>query len=229
MTRRKSTKPAPAPPPAPPAPRFPDVPDPPWPARLGAGTWSRQQDFRFSDTTRRALTVPRWQREQLWTPDMQAAFCRSIWDGSVMGSHVLLWERPGRELLVVDGQQRLSALGLPVRRHDGTFNACSAFLDIDSGEWVTERAPWRFTAAEVSDLSFVRMAACATDPEEWRRSLWTAHACDRIRDLRITASVIAEDVPVSTVQAWFRTMAIPGVALTPEEAERLCAAAEETP
>ena len=35
--------------------------------------------------------------------------------------------------------------------------------------------------------------------------------------------------PVSTVQAWFRTMAIPGVALTPEEAERLCAAAEETP
>lgn len=147
--------------------------------------------------------------------------------GRVMHSHVLIWLRDWRsdEALVIDGQQRLTALGLPVRRHDGTYNACSSFLDITDGRWCTERAPLRFTAAELLDHNLWFRVH-----DEFGRdaAFWLTLAGNRM-DRDVFALSKIENTPKETVQAWFRTMAIPGVALTPEEAERLCAAAEETP
>ena len=141
-----------------------------------------------------------------------------------MHSHILLWRRSyaSKEALVVDGQQRLSALGLPVRRPDGSLNTCSAFLDLNDGRWHTERTEDRFTAAEVTDWGVLRRLL------DRSRTLgsWAYLAEKRLSVERFAVSCIGPDVPKSTVQAWFRTMAIPGVALTQEEAERLCVAAE---
>jgi hypothetical protein len=189
--------------------------------------WSGIGTYSVWNMRRSNLALPPLQRGQVWTPEQQVAFCESYWLGRIMHSHILLWRRSYRsdEHLIVDGQQRLSALGLPVRRPDGSLNACSAFLDLHDGRWYTERTEDRFTAAELADWTVLRCV--------WERSrvlgAWMCHAEKRMSVSRIAVSVIEPNIPQSTVQAWFRTMAIPGVALTPEEAERLCVAAEGEP
>lgn len=62
----------------------------------------------------RTFHLPRWQRGQVWTPEQQVAFAETVWAGLPF-QPVLLWEQdaPGgaRRLIVLDGQQRLSAMG----------------------------------------------------------------------------------------------------------------------
>lgn len=85
--------------------------------------------------------LPPWQRGQIWTPTQQVALCETIWNGLPLAPF-LFWARqtgPGiedRAVVVLDGQQRLCALGADVRRHDGTPCApTAARLDLETGRW----------------------------------------------------------------------------------------------
>lgn len=198
---------------------------PSWPEPLPRpGMWSGVGPCHLSRLARDPLVLPSWQRAAVWTPEQQAAFCASLWMGRVMHSHVLLWQRDWQSgaALIIDGQQRLTALGLPVTRHDGTVNACSSFLDVTDGVWYTERAPLRFTACELLDHD----VWYRTHAEHGADAAYRLSLARQRMDRDFFALSVIERAPKDTVQAWFRTMAIPGVALTPEDAERLCAAVE---
>ena len=109
------------------------VPEPPKRNLPAPPPWEKDQGTfgqPHKTTVRQAVVdvewfLPPFQREVVWTPAQQAAYCNSLWDG-MPTAPLLVWERdingtgwPYRRV-VLDGQQRLTALGAHVIRADGT-------------------------------------------------------------------------------------------------------------
>jgi hypothetical protein len=81
--------------------------------------------------------LPPYQRPAVWTSEQSAAFLTRLLRG-MPGGTVLIWERydaarKDREWWLIDGQQRLTAIGARVLRADGTFNPTPILhLDLDA-------------------------------------------------------------------------------------------------
>jgi len=68
------------------------------------------------------LLLPDFQREYVWEPKQAAAYLNSVLRG-VPGGSYLFWRPQLRGVIyVVDGQQRLTTLGAPIKRSDGDIN-----------------------------------------------------------------------------------------------------------
>lgn len=232
--RRKPTA-SPAPP-TPPAPPRPDVhPREPWAPGLQArssfdGCRPHLASMRklLHDTT---YHLPPWQRGQVWTPAQQVAFCETVWNGLPF-SPILLWERRvGKDTaaVVLDGQQRLSALGARVLRHDGSPNApTAAHLDLETGRWQVGPAEGHppITMRAASDVWWAfEPRPSVMDDEHYRLAMLVATAAERLQRSDTSVYIIGPSTPVEDVVRICRAWNVPGTPFTPEEVERLIAEA----
>ena len=207
MTRRSKHQP----PSAPVAPPRPEVPDPPWAIERGAmyDRAAYPHQWTMSQLARWTFYLPPCQRPSVWSPDQQVAFCRSVWDGRPVAP-LLIWQRghgKDERAYVIDGQQRLIALGCNVIRHDGTqAGEPRAYLDIETGEWSTVPGDLALTAARVSGLrshDWLR--------GDYRIGMWQAMAYDRLSSVQIVAYVLGYRATAEDVIGSFRAINRPGV------------------
>ncbi len=174
--------------------------------------------------------LPPWQRGQVWTPDQQVAFCRTVWDG-LPYAPMLLWERrtgpdrKGQSIVVLDGQQRLSAMGATILRADGTPNTpTAAHLDLETGNWQVGPAdghPPITMRRAVDALWGMRYWQETRDEDRWRTVMLCAQAETRLRRAESSVYVIGSGVRVSEAVRIFQAWNVPGVPISPDEIERL--------
>jgi Protein of unknown function DUF262 len=223
MTRRTKPTPITAPVAAP----RPEVPDPPWAVSRGAmyDRAAYPYQWTMSQLARWTFHLPPCQRPSVWSPEQQVAFCRSVWDGRPVAP-LLVWQRghgKDERAYVIDGQQRLIALGCNVIRHDGTqAGETRAYLDIETGEWSTVPDDLALTAARVSALrshDWLR--------DDHRSGLWQAMAYDRLGGVQIVAYVLGYRATAEDVIESFRAINRPGVPMTEAQVEALVAMGAE--
>lgn len=174
--------------------------------------------------------LPPWQRGQVWTPAQQVALCETIWNGLPLAPLLLWVRRVGPNIsdvavVVLDGQQRLCALGADVRRHDGTpCTPTAAHLDLETGRWQVGPSEGHppVTMREVCDMGwlFDRMWAGEGAGDDRtvdlagmaikRTELWTGCV------YAMGPSVTAEDA-IQVFRAWNT----PGVPIPQDEIEAL--------
>lgn len=141
MPPRKSKK---APAPVPKAPTTPcpaPHPTPPpwdWAAPLQEASYGRGVSVQISpmslgQLSRKTLRVPTYQRGVVWEPARQASFCQAAMVCRVSPPVTLLAHR--QQTYVLDGQQRLTALGVRLERADGSVNLTSAGMNLRTGQW----------------------------------------------------------------------------------------------
>lgn len=247
MTRRNRTTSAPRAPRAPRAPQAPEQPARPrrppsdWYARIQSSRLDWQiHTFNAYEVGRMSFVLPSYQRGVVWTRAQQLALVRFVWSGEPI-SPVVVWERSWSEpLVVLDGQQRLTALGVPMMRADGTINDAPRFaLDMTAGEWLDadpgDRLVRVATAMEIAGASmfnFVNSFYEVTEDDALYDDLPAARLaaveCYAIaRDMRIPVMVLRGRVGHDAIVRAFRALATPGVPWTPEEIERMIASASE--
>lgn len=183
--------------------------------------------------------LPPWQRGQVWTPEQQVAFCECLWRGLPFAP-LLVWERwhgggiANRSNVVLDGQQRLCAVGAHVIRPDGSPTVpTSAFLDLETGRWGTEPAP---------DWPPITMRDAASGGSEWawdddlwetlgrtghrRLRMLLAHAAQRVGMLEVVTYLMGASVPPEDAVRVFRSWNRPGTPIPEDEVEALIAQAD---
>lgn len=229
---------------APPSPPEPDVePREPWPAPMGQrSSWDRCRPVQLclrQVVQDHVYHLPPWQRGQVWTPAQQVAFCECLWRGLPFAP-LLVWERshgaPKHEVsgVVLDGQQRLCAVGARVLRADGSPTApTSAFLDLETGRWGTEPAPdWppitmRDAASGGSDWIWGEVLRASLGRERHRRlGMLLAHAAQRVGMTEAVTYLMGPSVPAEDAVEVFRSWNRPGTPIPPEEVEALIAQAD---
>lgn len=233
----------PAQPVDPPTPREEVTPREPWAPHLrdtGNGADLRAELMSIdwllhgpSTRERQPYVLPPWQRGQVWTPAQQVAFCEAVWYGMPF-QPILLWQRDGYKgaPIVLDGQQRLCALGAYVLRADGTPNApTAAHLDLETGRWQVGPADGHppITMAHAASTGWLHdewTPDGRADLARWRTSSLVAEASERLRGGRSFVYTIGTGVPVEDVIRIFRVWNTPGVAFPPDEVEALIRAAD---
>lgn len=155
------------PPPAPAPPRPPPEPPPAWAAdykreyRSCFDRWRtttlRMRDFKAP------VYLPPVQRVPKWTPQQQIDYCAAMMRGEPTGQILIVsagWHTLRRNY-VIDGQQRLTALGIDVVRHDGTRNPpTAARFNVHTGEWGGTEEEGSYSLAE----------SAGSDFDMWRRA-----------------------------------------------------------
>lgn len=178
--------------------------------------------------------LPPWQRGQVWTAAQQVAFCEAVWCG-MPSQPILLWQRDGYKGLpiVLDGQQRLCALGAYVLRADGTVNTpTAAHLDLETGRWQVGPAEGHppITMAQAANVGWLlklyNSVTLRADPDHWRTSNLVAQASERLRGGRSFVYTIGTGVPIEDVIRIFRVWNTPGTPFSPDEIEALIHAAD---
>lgn len=235
---RRSRKPVvlPGPHQAPPAPPRPDVhPRELWAPGLQArssldGCRPHLASMRklLNETT---YHLPPWQRGQVWAPAQQVAFCETVWNG-LPYSPILLWElrvEKDTAVVILDGQQRLCALGAHVLRHDGTPNEpTAAHLDLETGRWQVGPADGHLpiTMKQAADVWWTwQLRPSMTEDEHYRLAMLVSAAAERLQHSDTSVYVIGASTPVEDVVRIFRAWNVPGVPIPPDEVERLIRAA----
>jgi hypothetical protein len=176
--------------------------------------------------------LPPWQRGQVWTPAQQVAFCETIWNGLPFAP-ILLWERRvGKDhaVIILDGQQRLSALGANVLRHDGTPNEpTAAHLDLETGRWQIGPADGHppITMKAAADMWWTwKLRPSMTEDGHYRLAMLVGAASTRLQHSDTSVYVIGASTPVEDAVRIFRAWNVPGTLFPPEEVERLIAEAD---
>lgn len=254
MRSRTRKPPAPAvvrPPPPPPEP--PVTPLHPWPARMAdysASRWGQRSGGRhLRELAEMDLHLPPWQRGQVWTGEQQRALCRALWRGLPVAP-ILLWEqrtdsakvadpkhRDGyryvgaTRTVVLDGQQRLAALGVPMRRWDGVpLVLPEAYLDLEDGTWKAE---------PMAGLPHALTMLAVTDPFGAGRIFWSAQGEAERRLMRLWCEaaeysgrpdLMTYTIPSSTcreeVIEIYRSWNAPGTPFPPDEVDALIRGAD---
>lgn len=235
MTRQPSRR-RPKAPPAPPPPR--SERDIRISAELSAtplwkppnqGVYVQHNVQRLDGCTRQTFSLPPYQRQAVWTPEMQRDFTHATWSGTPIAP-LTIWRHKGVSWLL-DGQQRCIALGLTVLSHDGVPRpAPSTRFDWLTGEWTLDRGE-PCTLARMCQIARFRYS----DDDLFHDSILSIPG---MVATRINASSHAQDITVpATVfdSGWnhgmttqqvvqiFRAMATPGVPWDPAEIERTIA------
>ncbi len=157
---------------------------------------------------------------------MQRAVCKTLWDGLPLPP-VTIWDQPhgARGVFVLDGQQRLRALGCPFADDPAP---CASHLDLETGRWeASPPHPFPTTAWALSRYSpepFFRTARGTMPSDELDRiaDLW-CQANERIRLLSIFTFTISAEAGQAEAAEIFRRINTPGVQMTPEEVDALIA------
>ena len=216
------------------APKPREFPAPPW----------RTREKVYGNSFRLALRqmcaditwhLPPFQREVVWDAEKQAAYCNTLFLG-LPTSPILVWERyvgdGARRYFVLDGQQRLTAMGARVIRADGSPNPpTGAFFDHAEGRFTTEPGRWATTMTDLADYKFgehMRMErAMEEDPETQKLWYWRIFAYDRISNVEGATFVLEHSTPPARVVDAFRSINRPGVLFSEAEVERLIASTQE--
>jgi hypothetical protein len=214
------------------------VPQIPWTPPVFGDNEARPSFLSFHQLARSQWWIPPWQRGVVWTGDQQRAFCQTVWDGFPLAP-ILLWEQqcrfPGSQgkedpgataVVVLDGQQRLTALGMDLVRWDGTPHPLpESVLQLERGIWAA--APE--TEGDRTLLDLFRYNAGIfrgqrIADERIEDLLWQAQK--RLQFTHVPIIVLGPYVPLAAVQALFQAWNIPGTPLDPAEATRLVAEAQ---
>lgn len=156
---------------------------------------------------------------------MQAKFCTSVLQGLPIPP-VMLWERP-EGTWVLDGQQRLTALGVRlVRPHaGGRANAQpSAYFNSTKGVFAAEQRHWSLTALRLArwhalDVSRKRPSR---NIREWE---WNFAANEIMRKRTLVTYVLGPKATLDDAVQAFRSINTPGIPMSLAEVEALIATA----
>ena len=237
-TRKKTAKPL-STPAAPPTPSRPRYPEPPWfhetqynygyphhlrPRQVIQGTWH----------------LPPFQREPVWDAARQVAYCNAVFLGRPVAP-ILVWQRNfgptiGDRSIVLDGQQRLTALGAKVMRPDGSLNPpTAARFDLALGRFTSTPDRWNLAPGMIAD--YLRNHDSGLDFFEEERKLeeaqdpdaatfyWWIHAHGTMSSREIVVHVLDRYMtPEHAIEA-FRSINTPGVTFDLADVERLIKAA----
>lgn len=243
--RKKTTAAKPPPPDVYDHPVWHPLPREPWPPtlreRYGDGSmYARPRPTFLSVRQVMEATwyLPPWQRGPVWTPAQQVAYCEALWAGYAIPP-MLVWEVgagggiANRRAVLLDGQQRLLAMGARVVHADGSPVAYSApRVDLDTGRWDAwpDEGPdrSRLTLAEiVDDGDFHRRPW-----DRWRRDddaaevhmrrmgMLRADARGRLEDINMVFYAM-ENTPPRLAAEYFRGWNIPGTPIQPSDLEAL--------
>ena len=178
--------------------------------------------------------LPPWQRGQEWTPAQQVALCEAVWTGLPVAP-MLLWERRradgSKYAVVLDGQQRLCAMGATVLRHDGTpCEPTSAHLDLETGRWLAGPAEdWPpITMARAVDFRWSLATGRSLDytpDKRWHFLSLIAMAADRLQESTFMYCMGPSTTADDAVRV-FRSWNVPGVPIPPDKVEALIRAAD---
>lgn len=225
MARKKAPSPA-----EPVRPTRREVPPPTWYADRRVFAHTSMLSLRSVLGEKQVWTLPPFQREVVWSAEQQAAFCNTLIQGQPSAS-LLVWDRyvqgVGNVALVLDGQQRLTALGANVQRADGTRNPRpQAFFDPATGWFTPNPGRWSMTAKDIASYDFCgyidRLDALEReDPAGY--DLWhhMIYARDMVGDKQMAFYILDSHATPEFVVAAFRAINMPGVPFAPEEVERL--------
>lgn len=104
--------------------------------------------------------VPRFQRGFVWTAEDAIQLVETMLSGLPVGG-VVLWERPGGKILVIDGQQRLSTLRGLGLRGESTPELCVALDDAGGVSIEVGCAPGRVPIRQLLSPNFAQAIALA--------------------------------------------------------------------
>jgi hypothetical protein len=146
------------------------------------------------------FVLPPWQRPFVWTDDQVMAYHERLLTGG-HGGVVVIWRRytkTGQQAVILDGQQRLTAVGVKMRRADGTPapDLRRPVWDALAARWTWEPGPLRLPFAGVCDwrtVDALRDAAldgdvAALDTDEMR--LLRCYAMEAMRRPEVVSVVI---------------------------------------
>lgn len=210
------------------------TPPPPQPPPWYLGYFEHIQTHRshIHELAGSSWTLPPFQRGEVWDVERQAAFANSVFSGLPTGP-ILAWERSRRvnddrsevTRFLLDGQQRLTALGVPIVRADGTANRIPCLdFDIKTGRFVSSPAPG-VTPARLVDFETVwGRKDELPEPEFW--GLCYAQAQLQRAEL-VVYDLSPYTSPARAVEA-FRCINRPGIAFDEAEIEKLIASIDST-
>lgn len=192
-------------------------------------TWANATTINVSRITGSTFYLPAYQRGVVWSTEMQAAFCNSVMAGLPVPM-LLLWERHipgvGSHTVVLDGQQRITALGGRMLRPDGSENPNpQVYLDPATGRWGADPGRWGVTCRDLVGMGitgYLRRYRELPDGSE-EQEQWNAlyFGRDMFQFRNIPAYVIdSRATPEFLVEA-FRSVNRPGVPFDEAEIERL--------
>lgn len=173
--------------------------------------------------------LPPFQRKIVWSAEQQVAYCNAVFQ-SLPTAMFLIWERhvDGRRVhVVLDGQQRLTALGAQVVRSDGTENEpTAARFDLASGRFGVGPFRWNQTATDLARFNFShhidteRQLEASADPDAiyWHHRIY---AYSILSSAQVCHYLLPSHTPISDVIAAFRSINRPGVSFSEAEVERL--------
>ncbi len=121
------------------------------------------------------FVLPPWQRPFVWTDGQVMAYHERLLTGG-HGGVIVIWRRyakEGQQAVVLDGQQRLTAVGVKMRRADG-----APAPDLRRPVWDALAARWTW---ELGPLRLPFAAVC-----DWR-------TVDSLRDVALDGDVAALD------------------------------------
>jgi hypothetical protein len=165
--------------------------------------------------------LPAFQRGERWTGEMQAAFCTAVLVGDPVPP-VLLWERRDGTW-VIDGQQRLTALGARVVRADGASNTPTrAYFDVQAGQFGRTQGRWELTAVRLARWRALNLPRPVRGAREWD---WAAVAGEAMRRRSLVTYVLGPNATQEEAVQAFRAINTPGVLMAPGEVEALISSA----
>ena len=137
MTRKRK-----APVPASPPPPQPEIPWPDWLAQRRRAlhvAWGTQGLRRIGECD---YWLPPMQRPVVWTREQQLTYVRTLWTGMPCAP-IILWDSYRvdgvHRMWILDGQQRLTAIGAHIRTADGTLRPPTRFcFDPVDGRWLDD-------------------------------------------------------------------------------------------
>lgn len=170
--------------------------------------------------------LPPYQRGVVWSREKQLTYLQTVWRG-LPTAPCVIWRRRvpyslQGQLWIMDGQQRLTALGANIRRADGTHNEPPIFrLDIPTGTWSLDGPgePWALCSLAQANM---------LERPAWKdRGLPVSH--DLIhhplqcyaRAQNAYVQILEIECPDERAAEVFSILAQPGIAWTPEELEGL--------
>lgn len=153
---------------------------------------------------------------------MQVSFCDAVLVGDPVPP-ILLWERRDGTW-VIDGQQRLTALGARVLRPDGTGNTpTAAYFDVRSGRFGPAQGRWSLTAVRLARWRALAVPRPAKrGGRDWE---WAGVAGEVMRRRTVSTYVLGPDATHDDAVRAFRAINTPGVLMEPGEVEALVASA----
>lgn len=149
---------------------------------------------------------------------MQIAFCDAITQGQPIPP-ILLWEQKDGTNWIIDGQQRLTALGATVLRADGTPNTpTGAYLDAVRGRFGPTPGRWGLTAVRAAAWRSLAIPKPRRGVIEWT---WAFAAGMVLSRCSLVTYILNANATVEDAMQAFRAINTPGVPIDPAELERL--------